>query len=170
MLAEEGTEEVSMTGSNAVGYTIGLMVGYPIGIGSLSNNDANPVFGLVGSTPFGFAVGPFEMGLGFEASYYTFGTEAEGPSILATVNTALLETTQGPVAIEIGAGWYGGGPGATLGATYSYAVPNMPVVVKPYVRSNVVMDLDLAKIDGNDGILIWVNVGLYASYDLGDLF
>jgi hypothetical protein len=170
MLAEEGVEEVSMTGSNAVGYTLGLMVGYPIGLGSLANNEVNPVFGVVGSTPFGFSVGPFEMGLGFEASYYTFGTQAEGLSILATVNTAVLETTQGPVAVELGAGWYGGGPGATAGATYSYAVPNMPIVVKPYIRSNIVIDLELADIEGNDGLMMWLNVGLYVSYDLGDLF
>jgi hypothetical protein len=170
MLADEGTEEVSMTGSNAVGYTVGLMAGYPIGLGSLSDNEATPVFGIVGSTPFGFAAGPFEMGLGFEASYYTFGTQAEGPAILATVNTAVLETTQGPVAVELGVGWYGGGPGATAGATYSYAIPDMPIVIKPYVRSNFVIDLDLADIEGNDGMMMWLNVGLYASYDLGDLF
>jgi hypothetical protein len=170
MLAEEGTEEVSMTGSNAVGYTVGLMAGYPIGLGSLSDNEATPVFGIVGSTPFGFSVGPFEMGLGFEASYYTFGTQAEGPAILATVNTAVLETAQGPVAVELGAGWYGGGPGATAGATYSYAIPDMPIVVKPYVRSNIVIDLDKAEVEGDDGIMMWVNIGLYVSYDLGDLF
>jgi hypothetical protein len=171
MLAEEGTMESEVTsGSAIIGYTAGLMVGYPIGLGALSDNEANPVFGIVGSTPFGFAVGPFEMGLGFEASYYTFGTQAEGPSILATINTAVLETTQGAVAVELGAGWYGGGPGATAGATYSYAIPNMPIVIKPYVRSNMVMDLELAKIDGNDGLLVWVNVGLYASYDISTLF
>jgi hypothetical protein len=170
MLAEEGTEMVAATGSDAVGYTVGLMAGYPIGIGSLSDNEGKPVFGIVGSTPFGFAVGPFEMGLGFEASYYSFGPQAEGPSILATVNTAILETAQGPLAIELGAGWYGGGPGATAGATYSFAIPDMPIVVKPYVRSNIVMDLDKAEVEGDDGIMVWVNIGLYVSYDLGGLF
>jgi hypothetical protein len=170
MLAEEGTEEVSMTGSNAVGYTAGLMVGYPIGLSSLSDNEVGPVFGIIGTTPFGFALGPFEMGLGFEASYYDFGEDIAGPAILATVNTAVLETAQGPVAVEIGAGWYGRGPGATAGATYSYVIPDMPIVVKPYARANGVMDLELAKVDGNDGLLFWLNVGLYVSYDLGDLF
>ncbi|MBT4944929.1 MAG: hypothetical protein HON27_02035, partial [Candidatus Marinimicrobia bacterium] len=111
MLADEGTEMVVATGSDAVGYTIGLMAGYPIGIGSLSNNEVSPVFGVIGTTPFGFAVGPFEMGLGFEAGYYDLGEDISGPAILATVNTAVIETAQGPVAVELGAGWYGRGPG-----------------------------------------------------------
>jgi hypothetical protein len=171
MLAEEGTIETEVTsGSAMIGYTAGLMGGYPIGLASLSENKVQPVFGIVGSTPFGFALGPFEMGLGFEAGYYNLGDGISGPAILATVNTAVLETAQGPVAAELGAGWYGRGPGGTAGATYSYAVPNLPLVVKPYARANAVMDLELAKIDGNDGLMLWINVGLILSYDLGDLF
>ena len=171
MLAEEGTMETEVTGgSAAVGYTVGAMVGYPIGLASLSDNDSAPVFGIVGSTPFGFAVGPFEMGLGFEASYYDFGEQSNGPAVLATINTAIIETAQGPVALELGAGWYGRGPGATGGATYSYAINSMPIVIKPYVRANVVMDLELAKSDDSDGLLAWLNLGLYLSYDISTLF
>ena len=171
MLAEEGTMETEVTGGSAIiGYTAGLMVGYPIGLSSLSENDVMPVFGVVGSTPFGFAVGPLEMGLGFELGYYDLGEDISGPALLATVNTALVETAQGPIAVELGGGWYGRGPGATAGATYSYAISGMPLVIKPYARANMVMDLELAKVDGNDGLMIWINVGLYASYDLSGLF
>jgi hypothetical protein len=171
MLAEEGTMETEVTsGSALIGYTAGLMVGYPIGLASLSDNETAPVFGIVGSTPFGFAIGPFEMGLGFEASFYDFGEQSNGPAVLATVNTALLETTQGPVALELGAGWYGRGPGATGGATYSYAINGMPIVIKPYARVNAVKDLELAKSASSDGLLAWVNVGIYLSYDISTLF
>ncbi len=171
MLAEEGTMETEVTsGSAMIGYTAGLMVGYPVGLGALEDNEVSPVFGVVGTTPFGFAVGPIEMGLGFEVGYYDLGNETAGPALLATVNSAVVETAQGAVAIELGAGWYGRGPGGVAGASFSYAVPNMPIVIKPYTRANVVMDLELAKSDDDDGIKMWINFGLIASYDLGDLF
>ena len=75
-----------------------------------------------------------------------------------------------PVAVELGAGWYGLGPGGTAGITYSYAVPNVPLVVKPYTRANLTYDSDLAATEGNDGLHAWINVGIYLSYDISTLF
>ena len=171
MLAEEGTMETEVTGGSAIiGYTAGLMTGYPIGLGSLGNYDVTPNFGVVVGTPFGFAIGPFEMGLGAEISYYDFVDKSSGVGVLATVNTAILETAQGPVALELGAGWYGLGPGGVAGLTYSYAIPNIPLVVKPFVRANLTYDSELAKIDGNDGLHAWVTPGIYLSYDISTLF
>jgi hypothetical protein len=171
MLAEEGTMETEVTsGSAIIGYTAGLMTGYPIGLGSLGNYDVIPNFGVVVGTPFGFALGPFEMGLGAEISYYDFIDKSSGVGVLATVNTAIIETAQGPVALELGAGWYGLGPGGVAGLTYSYALPGIPLVLKPFVRANLTYDSELAKIDGNDGLHIWVTPGIYLSYDISTLF
>jgi len=171
MLAEEGTMETEVAGGSAIiGYTAGLMTGYPIGFGSLANYDVIPNFGVVVGTPFGFAIGPFEMGLGAEISYYDFVDKSSGVGVLATVNTAIFETARGPVALELGAGWYGLGPGGVAGLTYSYALPSMPLVVKPFVRVNLTYDSDLASIEGNDGIHIWITPGIYLSYDISTLF
>lgn len=171
MLAEEGTTETEVTtGSAIIGYTAGLMGGYPIGVGSLGNYDVVPNFGVVVGTPFGFAVGPFEMGLGAEVSYYDFVNKSSGIGVLATVNTAVLETAQGAIALELGAGWYGLGPGAVAGLTFSYAVPGVPLVVKPFARANVTYDSNLAKVEGNDGLHAWVTPGIYLSYDISTLF
>jgi hypothetical protein len=171
MLAEEGTMETEVTtGSAIIGYTAGLMTGYPVGLGSLADYDVIPNFGVVVGTPFGFAIGPFEMGLGAEISYYDFVDKSSGVGVLATVNTAVLETAQGPVALELGAGWYGLGPGGVAGLTYSYALPSMPLVIKPFIRANLTYDSDLASIEGNDGLHAWITPGIYLSYDISTLF
>jgi hypothetical protein len=171
MLAEEGTMETEVTsGAAMIGYTAGLMTGYPIGLGVLADYDVIPNFGVVVGTPFGFAVGPFEMGLGAEISYYDFVDKSSGVGVLATINTAIVETAQGPVAVELGAGWYGLGPGGVAGLTYSYALPGVPLVIKPFVRANLTYDSDLAKIDGNDGLHTWVTLGIYLSYNISTSF
>jgi hypothetical protein len=171
MLAEEGTMETEVTtGSAIIGYTAGLMAGYPIGLGVLGDYDVVPNFGVVVGTPFGFAIGPFEMGLGAEISYYDFVNKSSGIGVLATVNTAILETAQGPVALELGAGWYGLGPGGVAGLTYSYALPSVPLVIKPFVRANLTYDSELAKNEGNDGLHAWITPGIYLSYDISTLF
>ena len=168
MLAEEGTTETEVTGgSAAIGYTVGLMGGYPVYMSAgLDAGKAAPVFGVVVATPFGFAVGPFEIGVGAELGMYDFTDltiEYSGIVAIATLNTALLETAQGAVSAELGGGYYGASLGATAGATFSYAVPNMPIVVKPYVRANLTLDSG-----GNDiGSVMWINAGLYLSYNLG---
>ncbi len=170
MLAEEGTMETEVTGGSAViGYTAGIMAGYPVYMSSgLDDGQAAPVFGVVVATPFGFAVGPFEIGIGAELGMFDFTDvqEYSGIVAIATLNTALVETAQGPISAELGGGYYGASLGATAGATYSYAVPNMPLVVKPYVRANLTLDSG-----GNEiGSVAWINAGLYLSYDISTLF
>jgi hypothetical protein len=165
MLAEEGTMETEVTsGSAMIGYTAGLMGGYPVYMSSgLAAGKAAPVFGLIAATPFGFAVGPFEIGLGVELGMYDFtdaSTDYSGIVALATLNTALLETAQGAVSAEIGGGYYGTSVGGTAGATFNYAIPNIPLVLKPYVRAN----MTLASGDNEIGSVAWVNAGVYLSY------
>jgi hypothetical protein len=177
MLAEEGTMETEVTsGSALIGYTVGLMGGYPAWMSSgMDRAEASPVFGLIAATPFGFALGPFELGVGIELGMYDFNGERDdlsynGLVALATLNTALLETQQGSLSAEVGGGYYGASLGFTGGATFSYAVPNIPLVVKPYVRANVTLDSgqDLGP-DANNSVA-WINAGLYLSYDISSLF
>ena len=165
MLAEEGTMETEVTsGSAMIGYTAGLMGGYPVYMSSgLGDGKAAPVFGIIAATPFGFAVGPFEIGIGVELGMYDFTdatTDYSGIVALATLNTALLETAQGAVSAEIGGGYYGTSVGGTAGATFNYAIPNIPLVLKPYVRAN----MTLASGDNEVGSVAWINAGVYLSY------
>ena len=165
MLAEEGTMESEVTGGSAlIGYTVGFMGGYPVYMSSgLGDGKAAPVFGLVAATPFGFAVGPFELGVGIELGMYDFtdaSTDYSGIVALATLNTSLLETAQGTVSAEVGGGYYGASVGATAGATFNYSIPNMPLVARPYVRANAT----LASGDNEIGSVAWLNAGIYLSY------
>jgi hypothetical protein len=178
MLAEEGTMETEVTtGSAMIGYTVGLMGGYPAWMSSgMAAGEAAPVFGLIAATPFGFAVGPFEIGVGAEIGMYDFNGDSEtlsynGLVAIATLNTALLETPYGPISAEVGGGYYGASVGFTAGATYSYAVPGVPLVVKPYVRANVTLDAGQELTgEGDSNSVAWINAGLYLSYDISTLF
>ncbi len=170
MLAEEGTMETEVTsGSGLIGYTVGLMGGYPVYMSSgLAAGKAAPVFGIIAATPFGFQVGPLGFGVGVELGMFDFtdAVEYSGIVAIATLNTALFQTPQGAISAEIGGGYYGASLGGTAGATFSYAVPNIPLVVKPYVRANLTLDSG-----GNEiGSVAWVNAGLYLSYDISTLF
>ena len=171
MLAEEGTMESEVTsGSAMIGYTAGIMAGYPVWMSSgFGDGVAAPVFGVVFATPFGFAAGPFEIGLGAEISMYDFSDVAEYKGIvaIATLNTAVLETAAGPVSIELGGGYYGASVGGTAGLTYSYAVPNVPLVIKPFGRANITLDSGATN---NSGSAAYITAGLYLSYDISTLF
>jgi len=173
MLAEEGTMETEVTsGSAMIGYTVGLMGGYPAWMSSgMAAGEGAPVFGLIAATPFGFAVGPFEIGVGAEIGMYDFGGDYSGLVAIATLNTALLETAQGALSAEIGGGYFGASLGGTAGATFSYAIPGIPLVAKPYLRANVTLDsgAELGD-DSTSNSVAWINAGLYLSYDISTLF
>jgi hypothetical protein len=165
MLAEEGTMETEVTGGSAmIGYTAGLMGGFPVYMSSgLGDGKAAPVFGVVVASPFGFTVGPLEFGIGAEFGMYDFsdgGTDYSGVVALATLNTAFLETSQGAISAELGGGYYGASVGGTAGATFNYVIPNMPIVARPYVRANVT----LSSGDNETGSVAWINAGIYLSY------
>ena len=170
MLAEEGTMETEVTsGSAMIGYTLGVMGGYPVFMSSgMADGVAAPVFGVIFSTPFGFAVGPLEFGVGAELGMYDFSDvqDYKGVVALATLNTALLETAQGAVSAEVGGGYYGASVGGTAGASFSYVIPNTPVVLNPYVRANVSLDGG----DGTDGGVAWITAGAYVKVDLSAIF
>jgi len=170
MLAEEGTMETEVTsGSALIGYTAGLNLGYPVYMSSgMSSGKAAPVFGIVLNTPYGFSVGPLGIGIGVELGMYDFTDvgEYKGFIALATLNTAVLNTPSGAVSAEVGGGYYGQSLGGTAGASFSYVIPNTPVVLNPYLRAN----LSLNGGDGTDGSVAWVTVGAYVKVDLSAIF
>ncbi len=170
MLAEEGTMETEVTsGSALIGYTVGVNVGYPVYMSAgLESGKAAPIFGLVINTPYGFSAGPLDIGLGVELGMYDFTDvgKYEGYVALATLNTAVVNTPSGALSAELGGGYYGQSLGGTVGASFSYVIPNMPIVLNPYVRANVTLDGG----DGTDGSVAWVNAGLYLKIDISALF
>ena len=179
MLAEEGTMETEVTGGSAtIGYTVGLDVGYPAylhgGLGS-SYDTPGPAFGLVVSSPFGAAIGPFEIGFGAQVGMFSFTDEPtdndlSGIYALATANTALLETAQGAVSAQVGAGYFGASVGFTAGAAFDYAVAGMPLVVRPYARMNATLDSGVETTGDDTGSYAWLNAGIMLSYDISTLF
>jgi hypothetical protein len=179
MLAEEGTMETEVTsGSALIGYTVGLDVGYPLykhgGLGT-SYETAGPAIGLVINSPFGAAIGPFEIGFGAQVGMYSFSNEApereiSGIYALATANTSVVETAQGAVTVQIGAGYFGASLGLTAGAAFDYAIPGMPVVLRPYARGNITLDSGAEAGGDGDAAYSWLNAGVMVSLDLSAIF
>jgi hypothetical protein len=179
MLAEEGTMETEVTsGSAMIGYTAGLDVGYPGylhgGLGS-NYNTPGPAFGLVVNTPFGASIGPFEIGFGAQVGMFSFTNdvpekELSGIYALVTANTALLETSQGAVSMQVGAGYFGACVGFTAGAAFDYAVAGMPLVFRPYARMNATLDSGTEVVGDDSGAYAWLNAGIMLSYDISTLF
>ena len=168
MLAEEGTTESEVTsGSAMIGYTAGVNFGFPLWMSSgLANGKAAPIFGIVANTPYGFSVGPLDIGVGVELGMYDFSDVAEnkGYIALATLNSAIYSTSAGAVSTEIGGGYYGESLGATAGASFSYAIPGVPLVLNPYVRANATLSA------GNTGSVAWISAGAYLKADLSAIF
>jgi len=179
MLAEEGTVESEVTsGSALIGYTIGLDLGYPVyrhgGLGNLYDT-SDPAFGISVNTPFGAAVGPFEIGFGVQLGMYSFSNsdvdnELSGIYALATANTAVLETSQGALGVQVGAGYFGASVGVTAGAAFDYAIPGVPLVAKPYVRANATLDSGVETSGDESGSYAWLNGGLMLSLDISTFF
>jgi hypothetical protein len=171
MLAEEGTMESEVTsGSALIGYTVGVNIGYPVYMSAgLGDGAAALMYGVTVNTPYGFSVGPFDIGAGLEVGMYDFSEgdkDYSGFIALATINTAVVNTPSGAISAEAGAGYYGQGLGGALGASFSYAVPGVPIVLNPYARANVSLNAS----DNVDGAVAWVNAGLYVKVDISALF
>ena len=150
--------------SKLAGYTAGLNLGYPILAGETYDDGMGPVVGLVGNTPYGFAVGPFNIGVGFslEATMAERGTSV---GVLGTLNTTLFVTPYGPISYWAGVGYYDG-LGLAGGLYFDYMVPDMPLVIKPYGRAIIQTKSE----DVGGGMTGFVNIGVMATYDISTLF
>jgi hypothetical protein len=180
MLAEEGTMETEVTtGSALIGYTLGFDFGYPVylhgGLGA-SYDTPGPAVSVVVNSPFGAAIGPFEIGFGAQVGMYSFTNESpekdlSGIFALATANTSVFETEQGAVTVQVGAGYFGSSVGVTAGAAFDYAISGMPIVLRPYVRMNATLDSGADTSGGDENAAYsWLNAGLQLSYDISTLF
>jgi len=162
------TMEVESSAGGMVGFTVGLNVGYPVWFSQgLANEEKAPIFAVLIGTPYGFQVGPLNIGVGAEIGGYSFGDEAKGLAILGTINTMLANTGAGPIAAQIGAGYYGKSVGGTAGVSFDYQVPNLPLLVRAYVRANAT--LNSGKDLGDNDSVGWINVGTMLSFDISQL-
>lgn len=137
------------------GYTVGLNVGMPVVGGEYyADSGMDPVFGIVVGTPFGLPLGPFNLGVnvGVESANGLTG-------VFGVLNVSVVETAKGPISLFGGAGLLEG-IGVIGGASFDFAVPNQPIVVKPYVRANVSTEAAGGEPTG------WVQVGAMVSYAL----
>ena len=142
------------------GYTIGINVGMPvIGGEYYADSGMEPVFGVVIGTPFGLPLGPFNVGvnIGLESANGLTG-------VFGILNASVMETAQGPISVFGGAGLLEG-LGLIGGISLDYAIPNQPIVIKPYVRANITTAG--AKMSNGDEVMTgWIQLGAMVSYAL----
>ena len=142
------------------GYTIGINVGMPvIGGEYYADSGMEPVFGVVIGTPFGLPLGPFNVGvnIGLESANGLTG-------VFGILNASIYETAQGPISVFGGAGLLEG-LGLIGGISLDYAIPNQPIVIKPYVRANITTAG--AKLSNGDEVMTgWIQLGAMLSYTL----
>ena len=141
------------------GYTVGLNVGMPVVGGEYyANKDMDPVFGVVIGTPYGLPLGPFNVGVnvGLESANGLTG-------VFGIMNASVYELPQGPVSVFGGVGLLEG-LGLIGGASFDYAVPDQPIVVKPYVRANITTGA--AGTDDDPAPTGWIQLGAMVSYAL----
>jgi len=137
------------------GYTVGLNVAMPVVGGQYyADSGMDPVFGVVIGTPYGLPLGPFNIGanVGIESANGLLG-------LFGIANASVYELPQGPISVFGGAGLLDG-LGLIGGASLDYAIPNQPMVVKPYVRANISTGA------ANGDPTGWIQIGAMLSYSL----
>ena len=142
------------------GYTIGINVGMPvIGGEYYADSGMEPVFGVVIGTPFGLPLGPFNVGvnIGLESANGLTG-------VFGILNASIYETAQGPISVFGGAGLLEG-LGLIGGISLDYAIPNQPIVIKPYVRANITTGAAM-DVNGDPAPTGWIQLGAMVSYAL----
>ena len=152
---------VPLTAQSAMaGYTVGLNVGMPVVGGEYyADSGMDPVFGVVVGTPYGLPLGPFNVGVnvGLESANGLTG-------VFGILNASVYELPQGPVSVFGGVGLLEG-LGLIGGASFDYAVPDQPIVVKPYVRANITTGgAEMA--NGDKEMTGWIQLGAMVSYAL----
>ena len=150
---------VPLTAQSAMaGYTVGLNVGMPVVGGEYYADGMDPVFGVVIGTPYGLPLGPFNVGVnvGLESANGLTG-------VFGILNASVYELPQGPVSVFGGVGLLEG-LGLIGGASFDYAVPDQPIVVKPYVRANITTGA--AGSEDDPAPTGWIQLGAMVSYAL----
>ncbi len=169
LLAPVVAQEEEGTTSALAGYTAGLNFGYPVLKGDYFKTEGaiGPSIGLVFNTPYGFAAGPFNMGVGGGIELANVGGEKDAIGIFGTINTTVYVTPYGPISVLGGVGLYNG-VGLIGGVYFDYNVPNLPLVIKPYLRTTFFTSVELA--NGDKASSYFETFGIMALYDISTLF
>ena len=140
------------------GYTVGINVGMPVIGGEYYADGMDPVFGVVIGTPFGLPLGPFNVGvnIGLESANGLTG-------VFGILNASVMETAQGPISVFGGVGLLEG-LGLIGGVSLDYAIPNQPIVIKPYVRATITTGA--AGTEEDPAPTGWIQLGAMVSYAL----
>jgi hypothetical protein len=161
VLAEVPAEESKKDPLAALkGYKVGINIGYPIITGEAFDDlGVKPVFGLVIGTPYGMPIGPFDVSFnaGLESANGMFG-------MFAVANATVYQLPQGPISVFAGAGILNS-VGVVGGASFDYAVPNQPIIVKPYVRANIALTGGGPPPD-NSKPTGWIQIGAMVTYSI----
>ena len=117
------------------------------------------MFGLVVGTPYGMPIGPFDVGFnaGLESANGMLG-------FFAVANATVYQLPQGPVSVFAGGGILNS-LGIVGGASFDYAVPNQPILVKPYVRANIALTGGGPPPD-NSKPTGWIQIGAMVTYSI----
>jgi hypothetical protein len=85
----------------------------------------------------------------------------------AVANATVYNLPQGPISVFAGAGILNS-LGIVGGASFDYAVPNQPILVKPYVRANITTAgaTEGGVPDGDPAPTGWIQLGAMVSYAL----
>ena len=145
---------------NYYGYTIGINVGMPvIGGEYYADSGMEPVFGVVIGTPYSLPLGPFNVGvnIGLESANGLTG-------VFGILNASIYETAQSIISVFGGAGLLEG-LGLIGGISLDYAIPNQPIVIKPYVRANITTGAAMDE-NGDPATTGWIQLGAMVSYAL----
>ena len=168
-LEEEEAEEEYVSASPVEGITVGLNVGYPIITGEYYKDEgaAGPSVGIVIGSPYGFPLGPFDIGVGGGIELGNVGGEKSAVGIFGTVNATVFVTAAGPLSVYGGIGLYNG-LGTLGGITFDFSIPDMPIVIKAYTRATVFTSVEMP--DDTKAASGWISIGVMVSYDVSTLF
>ena len=121
-LEEEEAEEEYVSASPVEGITVGLNVGYPIITGEYYKVEGakGPSVGIVIGSPYGFPLGPFDIGVGGGIELGNVGGEKSAVGIFGTVNATVFVTAAGPLSVYGGIGLYNG-LGTLGGITFDFS-------------------------------------------------
>ena len=168
-LEEEEAEEEYVSASPVEGITVGLNFGYPIITGEYYKDEGatGPSVGIVIGSPYGFPLGPFDIGVGGGIELGNIGGEKSAVGFFGTVNATVFVTAAGPLSVYGGIGLYNG-LGTLGGITFDFSIPDMPIVIKAYTRATVFTSVEMP--DDTKVASGWISIGVMVSYDVSTLF
>ena len=164
------------------GYTVGLNISYPVFAQDYYTDATGPALGINMETPYGFNIGSYAVGLGGGINMVNFGGDADYTNISFSLSSSVFETPSGSISLSAGGGYYIGNTDANVDRTayadysnntvgvnvavgYYYAIQNQPLVIQPYARGSLLLN-----VDGEGNQQGWLSIGAIIHYDISSLF